>query len=304
MDSETSEPTKQERLRTRWTAPLDKIFADLVVEQIQLGNRPNDIFDKKTWGLIRDEFNRQTGLNFNNNQLRKHLDVLRTRYNNLKSALDQNEFAVDDSCCIGFDLWEGMGVQSRHEPVKIKDCPIYEQLCTIFADNGAIGKYAQSSHYEELENKGSGMSSAGLQESEAPQSEAAASSRSIEGNTGLAEKPTTKILSENKRKRPSDTRPVGQSRTDQELTDVMAEAMFDMISSSRLREVAAVPNDKFSITNCINMLDEIEGIDQSIYFIALDLFENPGLRETFISLNSNDRRLQWLQHKCNNASIH
>lgn len=107
MDPEVYErQPRQERLRTRWTASLDKIFADLVVEQIQLGNRPNNVFDKKTWNLIRDEFNKQTDLKFNNNQLRKHLDVLRTRYYSVKSAFDQTDFVMDDSCCIAFDLWE------------------------------------------------------------------------------------------------------------------------------------------------------------------------------------------------------
>lgn len=113
MELEPSIQPKQERSRTRWTASLDKIFADLVVKQIQLGNRPNDIFDKKTWNHIRDEFNRQTDLNFNNNQLRKHLDVLRMRYNNLKSAYDHNNgFLLDDSICIGFEQWEDIGVNS------------------------------------------------------------------------------------------------------------------------------------------------------------------------------------------------
>lgn len=111
MENEAGHQPKHERSRTRWTASLDKIFADLVVKQIQLGNRPNNIFDKKTWNHIRDEFNKQTDLNFNNNQLRKHLDVLRTRFYNLKSAYDQsNDFTIDDSCCIGFDLWEDTGV--------------------------------------------------------------------------------------------------------------------------------------------------------------------------------------------------
>lgn len=109
MDNEVTERQAKERLRTRWTPPLDKIFADLVVEQIQLGNRPNNIFDKKTWGYIRDEFNNQTTLNFNNNQLRKHLDVLRARYNQINSALVQNDIIMEDSCS-GFDLLEGIEV--------------------------------------------------------------------------------------------------------------------------------------------------------------------------------------------------
>ncbi|XLR52209.1 hypothetical protein S83_002881 [Arachis hypogaea] len=106
MGVEVGNQPKQERSRTRWTASLDKIFVDLVVKQIQLGNRPNNVFDKKTWNHIRDEFNKQTDINFNNNQLRKHLDVLRTRFYHLKSAYDQNnDYGIDDSCCIGLELW-------------------------------------------------------------------------------------------------------------------------------------------------------------------------------------------------------
>lgn len=102
--------TKQERLRTRWTPTLDKIFADIVVEQIQQGNRPNNVFDKKTWNQIREDFNRQTNLSFNNNQLRKHLDVLRTRYHNLQSTTFTQNDATPDPSYIGFDLWVVIGV--------------------------------------------------------------------------------------------------------------------------------------------------------------------------------------------------
>lgn len=98
MDVDSSQfERKQERLRTRWTASQDKIFADLVVEQIHLGNRSNNGFDQKAWKHIRDHFNAQTGLNFNKKQLRKHLDVLRTRYYNLKPTFEQSGFYVEQS---------------------------------------------------------------------------------------------------------------------------------------------------------------------------------------------------------------
>ncbi|KAL2925042.1 L10-interacting MYB domain-containing protein [Bienertia sinuspersici] len=134
MASEMTKRRAKERMRTRWTAPLDKVSKDLVVEQIQLRNRSNKIFDTKAWGYIRDEFNKLTALNLNNNKLRKNLDVLRARYTQIKSTLVKTDFAVEDSS--GFDVWEGTEAFSGPEPVKIKDCPIYEQLCNIFADNG------------------------------------------------------------------------------------------------------------------------------------------------------------------------
>ncbi|OMP08965.1 hypothetical protein COLO4_05955 [Corchorus olitorius] len=51
--------------------------------------------------------------------------------------------------------------QPRPEPVKVKDCPIYEQLCTIFTDLSDDGKYAQSSHFEGLD-KAVGNDNGGL----------------------------------------------------------------------------------------------------------------------------------------------
>lgn len=290
MDSEANQhQPKQERLRTRWTASLDKIFADLVVEQIQLGNRPNNVFDKKTWNHIRDEFNKQTDLNFNNNQLRKHLDVLRTRFYNLKSAVDQNDFAMDDSCCIGFDLWEDIVAQPKPETFRAKDCPIYEQLCTIFAESGVDGKYAQSSHYEEMD-KPITFDNAVL--SSCPETGTPHSETPSRLNPSWAEKTNKNMITEKKRKRPLE-----KTRSDHGFSEAIAEAMFEMIAASKIKKVSDTQNDyRCSISNCIGMLDEIEGIDEGLYFAALELFEDPNLRETFISIGSHETRLSWLLH--------
>ncbi|KAM7256584.1 hypothetical protein ACFE04_012325 [Oxalis oulophora] len=323
MDSE-GQPAKQERSRTRWTAALDQIFADLVVKQIQLGNRPNNVFDKKTWTNIRDEFNNQTHLNFNNNQLRKHLDVLRTRYYNLKSSYDHNDFAIDDSCCIGFDLWEdiannfiagqwsqaviivgGGGVFDNAHPrpettVKVKECPIYDQLCAIFTDTSVDGKYAQSSHFESLDKSvqhDTGNLPACLEE-EIPHFENQQSTRVVENNALPLEK-VTKNVADRKRKRQNGIHStLGQSRKEEELSEAMAEAMFKMIAAWKSRTTIIPKDDKFTITNCIRALDEIEGIDDIMYFAALDMFEDPNFRETFLSLKGNKLRWTWVQGKC------
>ncbi|KAL2503993.1 L10-interacting MYB domain-containing protein [Abeliophyllum distichum] len=294
MDAEANDPQpKQERLRTRWTAALDKIFADIVVEQIRIGNRTNNVFDKKTWNQIREEFNRQTNLNFNNNQLRKHLDVLRTRYHNLQSAVNQND-AMQDPCYMGFDLWEDFGAQSKTEPTKTKECPIYEQLCTIFADSGVDGKYAQSSHYEELGK--SGGTDHPVPEGGNLRPKNPSSSKNVHGTESSPQNMNT---ADKKRKRPSELVSVSvQNNWNQELSDAMAKAITEVIASSRLR-TATLPliDKKFTITKCIKALDELEGIEDGLYYGALDLFENPNFRETFLSLKSNYVRLTWLQGK-------
>lgn len=303
MDGEIGHQPKQERLRTKWTASLDKIFANLVVEQIQLGNRPNSVFDKKAWSHIRESFNKQTDLNFNNNQLRKHLDVLRTRYHNLKSAFDQNDFALEDSCCIGFELWEDIEAQPRTETIKVKDCPIYEQLCTIFTESGGDGKYAQSSHYEELISKSSGTDTAGLAsclENGTSRPETP-SSRSLQGKAmSITTEKQSKDGAARGKKRPPEAHSSldRSSRRRRGIGNAIAEAMLEMIAASNLTtETATKGDDLYSISNCIRALDEMEAVDQRVYFSALDLFDQPSLRETFISLKSNEKRLAWLKEQ-------
>ncbi|GMG99863.1 hypothetical protein Nepgr_001703 [Nepenthes gracilis] len=93
-----------------------------------------------------------------------------------------------------------------------------------------------------------------------------------------------------------------QKRSRKATGDVIVDAMLEIAAASKMRAAAILNNeDRFSISKCIKVLDEMQGIDQRLYFLALDLFENPDARETFISLK-NERRLMWLQRK-SDASI-
>ncbi|CAN0906329.1 L10-interacting MYB domain-containing protein [Linum grandiflorum] len=293
MEAEPINQLKPERTRTRWSPSLDKVFADLMVKQIQLGNRPNSFFDKKTWNTIRDEFNSQTDVKFNNNQLRKHFDVLRTRYNSLKPAasVQNNDFAMDNSCSIQFDLWEDCSAQCRPETGKVKDCPIYNQLCVIFSDTSGDGKYAQSSHFEESAENGTAHAVPG-QEASHPENEGPAMPRA----TG-----------ERKRKQPIETQqsPEEQNRNDDH-REAVAEALAEMVTAFKQRKVGQrekKKDEKYSISNCIGVLDSIKGIDERLYFAAVDLLEEANSRETFVSLKGDEFKLAWLQGKCGTHSL-
>lgn len=102
---------------------------------------------------------------------------------------------------------------------------------------------------------------------------------------------------ERKKKRQLDAHPsIGQSSPEQEAHLIMTEALLDMLEASNVRTAERVPSeDRFSITNCIDALDEIESIDNQLYFAALDLFENPNFRVTFISHKGNQICLRWLE---------
>lgn len=99
-------------------------------------------------------------------------------------------------------------------------------------------------------------------------------------------------------KRTPVTRPTTRKRSRKACGDAIVEAMLEIATASKLRAAALTKNgDRFSISKCINALDNLQGLDQPTYFLALDLFENSTSREIFISLKY-EKRLKWLQGKC------
>jgi hypothetical protein len=91
----------------------------------------------------------------------------------------------------------------------------------------------------------------------------------------------------------------GRKRSRKATGDAIVNAMLEIASTSKMRASAILKNeDRFSISKCIKVLDELQGVDERVYFHALDLFENnSSAREIFVSLKG-EKRLPWLQGKC------
>lgn len=88
--------------------PLEKIFVDLMLQQVFQENRSNNAFSNKAWKYIYHEFNRQTKLNYDKQQLKNHHGVLRRWYHSVKSLLNQDGFSWDKSRCMVIaenDVW-------------------------------------------------------------------------------------------------------------------------------------------------------------------------------------------------------
>ncbi|KAL3844967.1 hypothetical protein ACJIZ3_002370 [Penstemon smallii] len=91
--------------------------------------------------------------------------------------------------------------------------------------------------------------------------------------------------------------PRNKKRSRKATADAIVDAMLEIAAASKMRANAIIRNEeRFTISKCIKVLDEMQVVDQSLYLYALDLFENPSSRETFVSLKS-ERRLAWLQGK-------
>ena len=173
------------------------------------------------------------------------------------------------------------------ESVRSAGCPIFKQLCTIFSESGAAnGINEQSADYEEgipYEYPCPEPLSMHREESSSESDEVA---EMADGRDNFqSTTPGPGGISSRKRGRRG-------------IDNVIADAILEMAAASKLR-TAAIKQRKarFSITNCVKALDEIQGVDERVYFAALDLFDDPHAREIFLSLKSN-KRFTWLCGKC------
>lgn len=285
------ETQQQEQSRARWTTSLTKILVELMVDQVYKGNKHNNLFNKKAWKYICDEFYKRTSLKWDKEQLKNRYSVLRRQYAIVKSILDESDFSWDETTgtiTANDEVWaEYIKKHPDAETVKTGGCPMFKELCTIFAESATNGKheYLAASEGEhtcrilcpEPLNTHHEESSSESQDYE-------------DANDPQTVQPTTPTAT-SMRKR-------GRKGID----DAIADAIFEMASASKMRAaVIEQQNARFSIADCIRDLDLMQGVDQQIYFAALDLFNKPNAREIFLSLKK-DKRLTWLRHKCAVAS--
>ncbi|XP_050367174.1 L10-interacting MYB domain-containing protein-like [Argentina anserina] len=299
MDTLPSEDqSKQDQSRAKWTVALDKILLNLLMEQSQ----QNKMYNKKAWKHIQHEFNYRTGLTFDGEQLRNHQNVLRRVYNNIKTVLDEPSFSWDDSrhVVVADDaVWEQyIMAHPEAETVRNKECPIFKELCTLFSDPRSEGRYVQSNNDVKLDQLKVEMNGT-------PETASVSADPAIdEASSRLSEEVN---MSSGRNKRQSLIKPlVSSTRQRRRVCKETSQTGVNEISrheegnktAAAAAAVAAQNGDRFSISSCIEVLNEMGGVDQDVYLAALDLFQDPDRRETFICIKS-DLKLAWLRAKCN-----
>ncbi|KAE8655021.1 3-isopropylmalate dehydrogenase [Hibiscus syriacus] len=288
------QPSQQQKqqARARWTTFLTRTLADLLVEQVHRGNRRNNSFNRKAWKSMCDDFHKKTGLKWDKEQLKNRYGVLRRQYVLVRSLLDRSDFSWDESTgyIIGKDeAWADfiMGHPDA-EAIKTSGCLIYKQLCTILSEPTTNGKH---DYYAEFGGEVP-SSHPSLEPLSTIQEESSSESEEVEDvvdDPDAVQPLASGIISSRKRGRRG-------------IDDAIAAAILEMAAASKLRTAAVKQcNARYSIASCIKELDGMEGLEERVYFAALELLNNPNAREMFLSLKR-DKRLTWLSWKCRTPS--
>ena len=86
-----------DRLRTVWTPEMDRYFIDLMLEQVNKGNRFDEhLFSKRAWRFMISLFNAKFKFEYEKDVLKNRHKTLRNLFKAVKNLLDQRGFSWDE----------------------------------------------------------------------------------------------------------------------------------------------------------------------------------------------------------------
>ncbi|KAJ4837650.1 hypothetical protein Tsubulata_032335 [Turnera subulata] len=106
-------------------------------------------FNEEAWDHVCQEFNKETGKNYDKMELKRRVSLLQKRHRILKPLYDEDGFGWDyrrKMVVVEDDVWQEL-LQAFPEiqPYRRWGCPFYEELSVIFTEPIATGEHAISS---------------------------------------------------------------------------------------------------------------------------------------------------------------
>lgn len=95
MGSQTA--TSNDRSRTYWTPTMERYFIDLMLEQMNKGNRIGHTFNKKAWTDMLSVFNTKFGSQYDKDVLKSRYTNMWKQFNDIKNLLSQSGFCWDET---------------------------------------------------------------------------------------------------------------------------------------------------------------------------------------------------------------
>ncbi|TYH05001.1 hypothetical protein ES288_A08G050200v1 [Gossypium darwinii] len=131
-----------DRSRTIWTPEMDRYFIDLMLEQLNKGNRFDDhVFSKTAWMNMNSSFNERFKFEYEMDVLKNRHKTLRNLYKAVKNLLNQKGFNWDSTRQMVIaenKIWdEYIKVNPDVRPCRVKTIPYYDDLGIIYGDNSA-----------------------------------------------------------------------------------------------------------------------------------------------------------------------
>ncbi|KAL5711011.1 hypothetical protein ACHQM5_021511 [Ranunculus cassubicifolius] len=143
-------------LRINWTAPMDRYFVDLMLEQLTRDSRfdrvDGHLFSKRAWGHMILLFNEKFQMRYNLDHLKNRNRTLKKVHATVKHLLEQKGFTWDETqhMVIASDRRWSNYIKAHPEArsYRTRSIPYYRDICTIF-ENATSEKHDDSTHKQD-----------------------------------------------------------------------------------------------------------------------------------------------------------
>ncbi|XP_043705936.1 uncharacterized protein LOC122655710 isoform X3 [Telopea speciosissima] len=160
-ERESEVPTSTDRSRTYWTPPMDRYFIELLLEQVNAGNKIGHTFITQAWVDMVTSFNEKFGSEHDKDVLKNRYKHLRRQYKDITVLLEQSRFSWDETrqmVTADDHVWDAyIKEHPDARSYRIKTVPNYNSLCLIYGKEATDGRYSRLAHDTDVDNDFSGQ---------------------------------------------------------------------------------------------------------------------------------------------------
>ncbi|KAK9077866.1 hypothetical protein SSX86_006204 [Deinandra increscens subsp. villosa] len=263
-----------DRSRTHWTPPMDCYLIDLLLDQINRGNRNGQTFMAQAWIDMVKSFNDNFASNHDKDVLKNRYKHLKKQYNDINTLLGEKGFSWDyerEMVVAEDHVWDAyIEAHPDSRSYRVKTVPNYHKLCIIYGQNNSEGGCTHLTT--------SSTTNADILIGANPQI------------------PPEETEINNKKKRVTKMPVERSGKLQKNQTDDIKEAFTDMANV-----VSKLVNGKSDINysaieKAVDALQAIPDIDDDLLLDGCDILEDEKKAKTFLALDGSLRK-KWLLRK-------
>lgn len=136
VDDQT--PATPSQSKIDWSPMMDRVFVELMLDQVRKGNKAGRTFTRQAWGDMAESFNNRFGCHYGKVVLKNRFNVLSRHYSSINELLGKEGFSWDKTqhkVVANDHVWQKcIRVNHKFRLYRIKSMPFYSGMCIVCRD--------------------------------------------------------------------------------------------------------------------------------------------------------------------------
>ncbi|XP_048234402.1 uncharacterized protein At2g29880 isoform X2 [Ricinus communis] len=282
------------RPKAEWTPTRDAYLVELFIEQHNCGRTAYNEFKNEVIKSVTRDFNKNFGMNLEENQIKNRYNVMKKDYGVVKTLLSHSGFRWDETrqMVVADDkVWDSyIAVRTEARPFRRKSFPLYKQMSVIFEGERVTLKFLVPSGVPVETEEGN--SNTETVRSSDPMN---LPTQVVEGTLDSDSIIRINDMQPRKRKSVAASASGRKRRSGENIGETLENALYEMFTAATLRAVQRnVLNEKSIYQKCLEELQKLEELDETEFTKAVNVLKDDKNAIAFMTIRG-PRRLMWLR---------